>query len=87
MATRMIIDPIEKFNLNVESITAYLEQIDVYLKVNKTEDNVKALVFINTIEKKNYTHLRNPLGPENSWIKGLEKLSDTFISYLVYIYW
>ena len=55
----MIIDPIEKFNLYVESITAYLEQIDVYFKVNKMEDNVKVLVLINTIEGKNYTHLRN----------------------------
>ena len=74
MAMRMITDPIEKFNLYVESITAYLEQMDVYFMVNKTEDNVKVLVFINTIEGKNYTHLRNPLAPENSWIKSLEKL-------------
>ena len=57
MVTRMGIDPIGKFSLNVESITAYLEQMDVCFKVNKTE-----LYF-----------RKNPLAPKSSWIKCSEK--------------
>ena len=78
MATSMVTDPINKFNPDVESITDYLEQMDVYFKVNKTEDNIKVLVFLNAIEEKNYTLLRNNLAPEKLMDQMLKKLSDIF---------
>ena len=78
MATSMVTDPIDKFNPDVESITDYLEQMDVYFKVNKTEDNIKVLVFLNAIEEKNYTLLRNNLAPEKLMDQMLKKLSDIF---------
>ena len=78
MATSMVTDPINKFNPDVESITDYLEQMDVYFKVNKTEDNIKVLVFLNAIGEKNYTLLRNNLAPEKLMDQMLKKLSDIF---------
>ena len=55
MATSMVTDPIDKFNPDVESITNYLEQMDVYFKVNKMEDNIKNLVF-SMLSKKRTIH-------------------------------
>ena len=52
MATSMVTDPIDKFNPDVESITDYLEQMDAYFKVIKTEDNIKDLVFSMLSEKR-----------------------------------
>ena len=52
MATSIVTDPIDKFNPDVESITDYLEQVDVYFKVNKTEDNIKDLVSSMLSEKR-----------------------------------
>ena len=74
----MVTDPIDKFNPDVESITDYLEQMDVYFNVNKMEDNIKVLVFLNAIGEKKYTLLRNNLAPEKLKDQMLKKLSDIF---------
>ena len=54
---------IEEFQLENESISGYLERIELYFSANAVEEGKQVAVFLSVIGTKTYTLLRNLLAP------------------------
>ena len=54
---------IEEFQPENESISAYLERIELYFSANAVEEGKQVAVFLSVIGAKTYTLLRNLLAP------------------------
>ena len=62
MATR-VMDILEKFEPEMETISSYLERVENYFSANKIQDDLKVAVFLNAIGRDTYSLLRNLLAP------------------------
>ena len=55
---------IQEFDAETESITAYLEHVQLFMMANAVDDDKKVAVFLSVIGSKTYSLLRNLLEPE-----------------------
>ena len=68
------IGTIQEFDDEVELVTAYLEQVQLFMDANTIANEKKVAVFLSLIGSKAYEVLRNILGPEKPTSKSYEEL-------------
>ena len=54
---------LNEFNSSTESITAYLERVDLYFAANSIEDNKKVATFLSVVGPSVYSILRDLFAP------------------------
>ena len=67
---------IEEFQLENESISGYLERIELYFSANAVEEGKQVAVFLSMIGAKTYSLLRNLLAPTKPKEASLTGLTD-----------
>ena len=73
----MPIGRVQEFDAETESITAYLERVQLFITANAVEDNKKVAVLLSVIGSKTYSLLRNLLEPEKPSSKTYDVIVDT----------
>ena len=71
----------QEYQQEIESIDAYLEQINLYFAVNSINEEKKVAVFLTVIGGKNYTLLRNLLALTQLSDLPLQQLKDALQKY------
>ena len=72
LATRnAIYGKLSEFHPEAESISAYLERVELFFMANSIADDKKVAVFLSVIEGKTYSLLRDLLAPEKPHDKSL----------------
>ena len=75
LATRMTtLDRIDDFDPVVESVSTYLERVQLFFVANNVEDARKSAVLLNLLGGKVYGTLRNILSPEQPAVKSYDEL-------------
>ena len=72
---------IGKFDPADESISAYLEHVELFFAANGIEDPKQVAVFLSVIGPKNYVLLRDFLAPVKPQEKSLAALFETLRKY------
>lgn len=67
---------IEEFNLETESMVAYLERIELFFVANQVEEDCQAAALLSLAGSKIYSLLRNILSPEKPQAKSFEDLKQ-----------
>ena len=68
---------IQEFDAETESITAYLERVQLFAMANAVDDDKKVAVLLSVIGSKTYSLLRNLLEPEKPSSKTYDELVGT----------
>ena len=83
LAVMSAIRNIEPFSSEDESITAYLERIQLYFCANATAKNRHVPVLLSLIGSKTYMLLRNLEAPESPGDKSFEHLAKCLTDHLI----
>ena len=77
LATRMAsYGKLSEFHPEAESISAYLERVELFFTANSIADDKKVAVFLSVIGGKTYSLLRDLLAPEKYGIPFVSKLQN-----------
>ena len=67
---------LEAFNPDLESVTVYLERVELYFSANEVKREKQVPVFLNLLGRETYALLRNLVSPVKPADKSLNELMD-----------
>ena len=76
-----IIGSVGEFNPDQESVSAYLERVDLYFKANHIGEDMQVPSFLSIVGRETYRRLSDLYAPDKPAAQSMEALKDKLTEY------